>query len=1213
MIQKYRLGIDLGTSSIGVAAFSLTDENEIKDLIYLDSYIFGEPTIQGKNQIFTANTQRRSARLIRRQIERKAARLRKMGYIAQSIGITKEETSKIPSEKIHELRAKAISQEVTLAEFIKVLFHLAKNRGYSGDLDLADEESEEKSKSKKSTPIKDAIEKIHEESKNSTVGCLIYQAKQNAAKGEPWRKLNGTGTYAFRDDIKQEFEKLWQEQSKYYPELNGNYKILSPKMFLDHEGKKEITIKEAFYSAIFYQRPIRWDKDTIGNCQIYPDRKRAATMQMAFQNYRLLTSLSNLRYKEFDSSTKGKRPLELPQIVKLYNLYKDNVNLYNSLGIITFKQIYKDLSLNDEQGRFTIDRGRTGSGIKGNKTLKVFSELNLLDDWNKLEGLSQEIALEYLANNTKYSDIIDVYNSNPDKIILSVKDAVSYYNDIAKPKHFEEASKFIKLLCERNIFKKDKFVLEKNRASYSCQGLHDLIENCLLLGGDEHTYLMTEREKHGHTGLRDFEDMQVGSPVIDKAIREFHRVISFVVKKFGNPEEITVELSRDLKNSLEQRKLLESDMEEQGKKRQKAIAELQKHHIPLTQSNIEKYLLWEQQKHECPYSGKPINIKNFCGNEVQIDHIIPRAWGGPNTFDNKILVYSKENSSKGDNTPHTWDPKNVNWAVTFKKDDLKDKSKKYSLDNFNFSGTWVALEKYIKTLIDSAQSIKARKTPSGKWYIPKERNSIYKKIENIITLKTEQDMNNEFAARQEQENAWISKIVLGWCEDICDKVVPGFGPLTHYLRNSLHFEDILPLIRLAENKPLLDRDNKVIDSKLWYELFVSQDTKFLEKEHKTEEWCKIYTRPVREFNYKNAKILKEDFEKYLNEQSDKPNNDEDYQKLFKKFLRDKRKVFSFYKRCDHRHHAVDAAIIGLCTQSLVQRASTHNAKYGGLTEIEDESTGEVKVAGFYIDNMELYSKIKEQTHKYLSNYIVWHKPDRFPSGALFDQTAYNVIEKDGKKYFVRRGTFDKFIESNADKTIKKLDKLLYGNSIKREVIRQFQERINQGLSVKDALLGKPKDNKDGIYFHGNKVKQVKYMYPIGVGLRKFNKDADKEIITLDKSGKKYYKVYQNAGYACMIFDAKTGKRTDIIPMWKYNESLSKQEGKICIFAQDILFSEKDNQFYKVKSFKERDGLVLHLVTESNEKETYAANLKGYTLVKSRADLAKIKKEKLKQE
>ena len=59
----YRLGIDLGTSSIGTVIYRTDAKGEIISLEHLDSYIFGEP-IDPKEMV-TLNTARRSARLIR--------------------------------------------------------------------------------------------------------------------------------------------------------------------------------------------------------------------------------------------------------------------------------------------------------------------------------------------------------------------------------------------------------------------------------------------------------------------------------------------------------------------------------------------------------------------------------------------------------------------------------------------------------------------------------------------------------------------------------------------------------------------------------------------------------------------------------------------------------------------------------------------------------------------------------------------------------------------------------------------------------------------------------------------------------------------------------------------------------------------------------------------------------------------------------------------
>lgn len=85
--------------------------------------------------------------------------------------------------------------------------------------------------------------------------------------------------------------------------------------------------------------------------------------------------------------------------------------------------------------------------------------------------------------------------------------------------------------------------------------------------------------------------------------------------------------------------------------------------IPVTERNILRYLLWESQGGECLY-GKEVK-KGEClyletalpisGLEgYEIDHIVPRALGGPDAFSNYILTTPENNERKGDRTPWQW-------------------------------------------------------------------------------------------------------------------------------------------------------------------------------------------------------------------------------------------------------------------------------------------------------------------------------------------------------------------------------------------------------------------------------------------------------------------------------------------------------------------------------------------------------------------------------
>lgn len=84
-------------------------------------------------------------------------------------------------------------------------------------------------------------------------------------------------------------------------------------------------------------------------------------------------------------------------------------------------------------------------------------------------------------------------------------------------------------------------------------------------------------------------------------------------------------------------------------------------------------------------------------------------------------------------------------------------------------------------------------------------------------------------------------------------------------------------------------------------------------------------------------------------------------------------------RDDHRHHALDAAVIGLCSRSLVQRISRAAARA--------ESRGE----GRLLEGLELpWPTFREELAECLSRVVVSHKPDHGREAALHNDTNYGA-------------------------------------------------------------------------------------------------------------------------------------------------------------------------------------------------------------------------------
>lgn len=89
-------------------------------------------------------------------------------------------------------------------------------------------------------------------------------------------------------------------------------------------------------------------------------------------------------------------------------------------------------------------------------------------------------------------------------------------------------------------------------------------------------------------------------------------------------------------------------------------------------------------------------------------------------------------------------------------------------------------------------------------------------------------------------------------------------------------------------------------------------------------------------------------------------------------------------RNDHRHHAVDACVIGVTDQGLLQRFASANAR-------ADEAGTEQLVKNFQPP----WPTFRDQVERAIGNIWVSHKPDHGFEGAMLEDTAHG-IGKDGK-------------------------------------------------------------------------------------------------------------------------------------------------------------------------------------------------------------------------
>lgn len=148
----------------------------------------------------------------------------------------------------------------------------------------------------------------------------------------------------------------------------------------------------------------------------------------------------------------------------------------------------------------------------------------------------------------------------------------------------------------------------------------------------------------------------ITNPVVRRALVEVRKVINAMVREHGKPRRIVVELARDMKGGPEERKRFSKknrEREERRRDAQEVVHELGGN--PRSRSDVNRFLLWQEQGGLCPYTGKAIPQSEILHEgEWEVDHILPRWQSLDDSMMNKVLVHRPANHEKSNRTPAQW-------------------------------------------------------------------------------------------------------------------------------------------------------------------------------------------------------------------------------------------------------------------------------------------------------------------------------------------------------------------------------------------------------------------------------------------------------------------------------------------------------------------------------------------------------------------------------
>lgn len=140
------------------------------------------------------------------------------------------------------------------------------------------------------------------------------------------------------------------------------------------------------------------------------------------------------------------------------------------------------------------------------------------------------------------------------------------------------------------------------------------------------------------------------NPVVRHRLGVFAQRLRELKRRFGEPDHVVLEFVREDFMGDKARKELQKFQNDRAKARAEArerVAEL-----GISEKNSLRYELWKAQGGRCLYNDDPLAETDL--DNYHVDHIVPRAKGGPDSRLNYALTLNQTNDDKGDRTPYEW-------------------------------------------------------------------------------------------------------------------------------------------------------------------------------------------------------------------------------------------------------------------------------------------------------------------------------------------------------------------------------------------------------------------------------------------------------------------------------------------------------------------------------------------------------------------------------
>lgn len=636
MERKYGIGLDIGIGSVGYAVISRTNnlDARIED-IGVRLFDSGENIRQKASNAQERRGYRSTRRLLRRRKHRKE-RIKKFFL---KIKLMNEMQLKAWQEQngnqnVLQTRIKGLNEKLTPEEILDCIIHICNRRGYRefyGD------------DSKKDNADKDELQKIegglanfdeiYQSGGYKSVAEMLINAPvfKTETSFADYRNHKNAKRYILikREFVKKELEDILNKQSEYYPQLTANNiriicddMVFAQRDFETGPGNEDDKTRR-FMGFI----------DSIGQCMYYKDEKRAYRSTVIADIYALVNCLSQLSFVNTETGE-----ILLPE-----NVAKEIIDTALTNASITENDIKNILKQNKlemrKPGKLEVTVPDT---IRTLKTLKAV----LTNAGYKYEELIKENQFD-VNNPSKLHQLCLLLSENitPARRIRALK--AKGWNEKLQKEVIRKKFGGTASVCE-------KYMVEAIEAFKRGETYGNF--QARMLKEREDALPDIEKQKYLAPFDKKVDEELVKNTVVFKAVNETRKILNELIRKYGSPEYINIEVADDLGRSFKERakiiKRINDNKKEKDKIANKLIELGLRKEGEVKPFDIERYRLWEEQEGKDLYTGEVIPVEKILSGIYDVDHIVPFSLILDDTLQNKALVNLGVNrQQKGQQVP----------------------------------------------------------------------------------------------------------------------------------------------------------------------------------------------------------------------------------------------------------------------------------------------------------------------------------------------------------------------------------------------------------------------------------------------------------------------------------------------------------------------------------------------------------------------------------